>query len=165
MPGNSSCRRCCTLRCGAVSSVVVGAILLGIGLAAVPVIHLVLRNQIANELPLTSTSSALYDTWSDPVDHNAVTHMQFYIYNVTNHLDIAHHGAKPRVDLVGPFSYVERRVKHNIRWNADETIVYYKVCMAVLAHVLTSVDVELLSSFVLTLALAMMTVQHDVPLH
>ena len=48
--------------------------------------------------------------------------------------DVRYNGALPNVSLLGPFTYVEQRVKHNITWTNDgediqflynRTFVYY----------------------------------------
>lgn len=51
--------------------------------------------------------------------------MTFYMFNVTNPEEAMNEGAKPNVSIVGPFNYLETRVKHDIAWSEDKTTVRF----------------------------------------
>lgn len=47
------------------------------------------------------------------------------MYNITNVAEI-YQGAKPKLQIIGPYTYHEVNHKFDISWNADATSVYYK---------------------------------------
>lgn len=56
---------------------------------------------------------------------SARLHSRYMLWNVTNPDDVLQ-GAKPDVQLVGPWTYEERNVKHSFLFNSDESVIYYK---------------------------------------
>jgi len=115
-------KRCCTLRVSALIVLLFGIFFLVVGLIAKPVIHKLMENDIKDAIPLKDSSASLFDLWAGK--ETTPMFMIFYVYNVTNAVDIAKHGAKPILDLVGPFSYTEYRQKDNITWPTPETISF-----------------------------------------
>lgn len=53
-------------------------------------------------------------------------YMQIYLFNVTNPDAIRYHGAKPVLQQVGPYTYLEVREKYNLDWNHTKGTVSYR---------------------------------------
>eukprot|EP00052_Salpingoeca_macrocollata_P007224 m.58457 g.58457 ORF g.58457 m.58457 type:complete len:566 (-) comp15906_c0_seq1:70-1767(-) len=123
---SSKRKRCCgcSVRGAAIACGVTGVVFLVLGLVAQMAITALLRSQIKEQLPLSSTSSQSYDTWSDT--NGQAMYMVYTVFNVTNADDVEKKGHLPVVAPVGPFTYYERRRKFDIEWSADDTRVRYK---------------------------------------
>ena len=86
---------------------------------------------------MTSKSSELFNEWANS---SAPLYMQYYFWNVTNQClgssagdqpgsqlsdDVAVNGQAPNVTLIGPFTYIEKRIKTNITFYNDDTEIDY----------------------------------------
>ncbi|KAL5106452.1 Scavenger receptor clas B member 1 [Taenia crassiceps] len=60
---------------------------------------------------ITPTSS-VYSNWVSP---DTPIYFSIYLFNITNQEDIER-GAKPRIEQIGPYVYMEKREKTNITW-------------------------------------------------
>lgn len=78
---------------------------------------------LSQVLPLSRISKSLtYEKWVKPP---IVIYDSFYLFNVTNAIDVSMHGHTPHVDQVGPFVFRQEREKVNVSWSADEQFVTY----------------------------------------
>jgi len=70
---------------------------------------------------LDSPAAGAFAEWADSATPGApVILTDFYVYNVTNSWAVAHKGARPRVQEIGPLTYIYRQRKVNISWDAEE---------------------------------------------
>ena len=116
------CACCWSMRTQAILWTVLGALLLAFGLAAVPAIDSIMASVIAKDVAISSTSSQFYPLWSN--SSKVPMYMTFYMFNLTNPAAVLQ-GAKPYVEVVGPFNYLETRIKHNPKWSPDNTRLTY----------------------------------------
>eukprot|EP00730_Choanoeca_flexa_P013599 TRINITY_DN5498_c0_g1_i2.p1 TRINITY_DN5498_c0_g1~~TRINITY_DN5498_c0_g1_i2.p1 ORF type:complete len:557 (+),score=145.85 TRINITY_DN5498_c0_g1_i2:140-1810(+) len=101
---------------------VLGAIALAFGLAAKPAVNSIMVKTIEKDVTLKSTQSQLYPIWTN--SSKVPMYMTFWMWNLTNP-DAVLTGAKPHVELIGPFDYQEIRLKDDIGWSTDGTRVHY----------------------------------------
>lgn len=63
----------------------------------------------------------VYDLWTNtPVPIS----MQVYFFNWTNPEDINNHSIKPRLQEIGPYTFIEHRFKVDIKYHSNGTISY-----------------------------------------
>ncbi|KAK7114450.1 hypothetical protein V1264_000508 [Littorina saxatilis] len=96
-----------------------GVVLLATGGIMIPVVDMVIRDQIKEKVVI-SNSSELWDIWSDPP---IPIYMQFYMFNLSNQ-DEVKQGGRPVVYQVGPYTYREKRKKFDIVFNDNGTVTY-----------------------------------------
>jgi len=101
---------------------IAGATLLVFAGVAQTALNSIVRSVITSSIPITSPSSELYGEWSDP---SAPLYMQYYFWNVTNAWDVTYNGSLPNVELVGPFTYEEKRIKSGIEWVQNGDAINY----------------------------------------
>jgi hypothetical protein len=116
-------RKCCSAKGAAVTMGVLGLFFLIIGFIAEPVIDTVLTSEIAKDVVTDSNTSLFYSIWSNSTQ--TPMYMTFYMYNVTNPVGVQFLKEKPHLELVGPFNYLETRLKHNVSWSEDKTIINF----------------------------------------
>lgn len=72
-----------------------------------------------------SFNSSTYDIWQDTNSPDAPPlYMNFHVFNITNP-DEWLAGAKPVLVDIGPYAYVQHRVKLNVTFNENGTLVSY----------------------------------------
>ncbi|KAK7079347.1 hypothetical protein SK128_013894 [Halocaridina rubra] len=76
---------------------------------------------LSGRLMLQPGSKSLESFKSPPVP----IFMQFYFFNVTNSHDVVHDGAKPILQQVGPYTYAEKQLKHEVTFDNSEGTVTY----------------------------------------
>lgn len=64
-----------------------------------------------------SQSSSVYSQWVSP---DTPIFFSIYLFNITNQKGIER-GEKPRVQQIGPYVYIEKRIKTNITWPKGDT--------------------------------------------
>lgn len=62
-----------------------------------------------------------YGWWKEPP---VVPHMNIYIYNVTNADEFLNNGDKPILQELGPYVYLQKWDKTNIKFNDNGTVSY-----------------------------------------
>ena len=112
----------CNVKGACIAIGMIGVCLLILGNFAERIVQALMRRQIADSIPIMSNSSELFSVWADP---DVPMTMTYYLLNVTNSPDILTRGAKPHVEYVGPFTYLEKRKKFDVRWNEDRTEMSY----------------------------------------
>ncbi|CAG7833577.1 unnamed protein product [Allacma fusca] len=81
----------------------------------------IIEDQIYKQVQLRN-GTEVWDKWSDiPIP----VYLKFYIFNVTNPLEVER-GEKPRLQQVGPYSYREKRRKVDLSVSEDEDVVTYR---------------------------------------
>eukprot|EP00056_Hartaetosiga_gracilis_P000951 m.41493 g.41493 ORF g.41493 m.41493 type:complete len:545 (+) comp10430_c0_seq2:30-1664(+) len=115
---------CCSQKGFVITLFVIGAVLLVIGLVAEPGLNAVIRSVIKKDLMLTSDKSQFYPVWKST--KKIPIYMTFYMFNVTNPLEVQRDGVKPHVEVVGPFNYNETREKFDIEWIDNKEKVRFK---------------------------------------
>lgn len=78
-----------------------------------------------------------YGWWKAPP---VVPRMDIYIYNVTNADEFLNNGEKPALQELGPYVYVERWEKVEIKFNGNDTLTYKQRKEFVFAPVSFSTD-------------------------
>ncbi|KJE93581.1 hypothetical protein CAOG_04346 [Capsaspora owczarzaki ATCC 30864] len=124
-PAAGSSRRCCvcTRKRLAIWMGALGALLLAVGIAIDPAVNWLVKMEVKDSVMLTSTSSALYDQWQNP---SIPIYMTFFMFNVENPEEVFDHGSPPFVREMGPYVYNELRIKVNVTWNANQTVLTYR---------------------------------------
>ncbi|KAJ1519336.1 hypothetical protein ONE63_004634 [Megalurothrips usitatus] len=70
-----------------------------------------------------SPSSVGFQMWREtPIP----MYLQIYFFNWTNHEDVMAGKAKPRVEQLGPYTYVERHKRVNITWHPENDTVTFQ---------------------------------------
>jgi len=110
--------------CIAINSIF-GIVILATALAGSVIISAVIEAQLDEQLTLTDSSSPVFQNWADPTENGVDIYMTFSLWNLTNHEAVLD-GATPELELVGPWTYTERRLKHSFTYNEDKSLVYYK---------------------------------------
>lgn len=118
------CNCCFNLRTHAILWSVSGLLLLIIGLIAKPIISSVITSTVNKQVVLDSPSATMFGSWSGQ-DSKVPVYLTNYMFNVTNLADTLR-GARPHVEILGPFNYVEAELKHNISWSSDKKVISYK---------------------------------------
>ncbi|GMR32883.1 hypothetical protein PMAYCL1PPCAC_03078, partial [Pristionchus mayeri] len=78
---------------------------------------LTLREYEDGSLPQTTR------LWADaPAD----VYYNFYLWNITNPDEMIYEGAMPRVQEVGPYTYLGQELKENLTWSSDGNEVSYR---------------------------------------
>ncbi|KAK0070658.1 hypothetical protein PV325_000260, partial [Microctonus aethiopoides] len=75
---------------------------------------------INREVALRNGSRA-YGWWKEPP---VVPRMNIYIYNVTNADEFLNNGAKPILQELGPYIYIQKWDKTNVTFNGNGTVTY-----------------------------------------
>ncbi|KAK0166886.1 hypothetical protein PV327_004357 [Microctonus hyperodae] len=75
---------------------------------------------INHEVALRNGSRA-YGWWKEPP---VVPRMNIYIYNVTNADEFLNNGAKPILEELGPYIYIQKWDKTNVVFNGNGTVTY-----------------------------------------
>jgi len=96
-----------------------GFSLLIIGLALNFLIPVFVHNKVNALLPL-KPGTVIYSQWQNTT---VPAYLQFWFFNIVNHLEVLK-GAKPYLQQIGPYTYHEYRIKHNITFNENGTVSY-----------------------------------------
>lgn len=80
----------------------------------------VFNNILANKLMLKPGSKTLESFKSPPVP----IFMQFYLFNLTNKEEVLE-GAKPVLQQVGPYTYAEKQLKYDLKFDDEKGTVTY----------------------------------------
>ncbi|KAK5983735.1 Lysosome membrane protein 2 [Trichostrongylus colubriformis] len=109
--------------------VIFGLLLIALGIIALTVIERVVdkavlsRDRLGYEnLNGTRRLNTMTEKWVAPEYHMQV---QIWMFNLTNAADVLH-GAKPRVQEIGPFTFMERQYKSPYEFQKNETRVFYR---------------------------------------
>ena len=114
----------CSVSGAALALSLTGLMFVTIGLVDEPAVDALVEEEVRAQVPITSNASRFFDLWRSPDDY-VREYQQFYMYNLTNPGAFSA-GARPNVSLVGPFTYVQRAVKHHIRWSDNGTVVWFR---------------------------------------
>lgn len=98
----------------------VGTILVVLCAIFLGVFPIIFNSIVSKLLLLSEDSKALEAFISPPVP----IYMQFWLFNVTNP-DAIHRGATPILQEVGPYTYEEKRLKYDLKWDHKEGTVTY----------------------------------------
>eukprot|EP00042_Codosiga_hollandica_P036095 m.272727 g.272727 ORF g.272727 m.272727 type:complete len:550 (-) comp54804_c0_seq1:172-1821(-) len=112
---------CCSPKCKLITFGILAIVFFVLGGILKTVLFMIMHQVINKKEPLTSPSSEMYSTWSNP---SVQTYEQYYFWNLTNP-DAVLNGSKPSMELVGPFSYDYDSPKYNISWSDDENVVAF----------------------------------------
>ena len=84
-----------------------------------------INKQVLDSIVTTSRESASYATFKAQPSPESPTIIYFNIYawNVTNPHEVAFQGAKPNLDLLGPYSYIEHQNRINATFDVDGNYV------------------------------------------
>jgi hypothetical protein len=84
-----------------------------------------LRMGLASQLPITSSSSKLYDVFQDPSSQDVTYLRKFVMFNVTNTEDVCN-GSIPNLVPVGPFVFRQHKYKPpaSIKWPGSNQLQY-----------------------------------------
>ncbi|KAL1443050.1 hypothetical protein MTO96_000939 [Rhipicephalus appendiculatus] len=123
--------RCCGQRASrpdmalvkAAVGVLAGLFLALSGLATYVFFPTIFRTQVETNLVL-EPSSEIYSSWQRaPIP----IYLKYYFFNMTNPDEIIAGTEKPRLQEVGPYTFLETREKVNITWNPNGTVSYRQV--------------------------------------
>lgn len=88
------------------------------------------RDGVLDYVILRDESSASFPAFLDSSDPSAGALLStYYIYNVTNAIDVVTTGAKPHLVAIGPLRYNYRITRHNISFEAGGEELVYKECV------------------------------------
>ncbi|XP_075731602.1 protein croquemort-like isoform X2 [Rhipicephalus microplus] len=123
--------RCCGQRASrpdmalvkAAVGVLAGLFLALSGLATYVFFPAIFRTQVEMNLVL-EPNSEIYSSWQRaPIP----IYLKYYFFNMTNPDEIMAGTEKPRLQEVGPYTFLETREKVNITWNSNGTVSYRQV--------------------------------------
>lgn len=123
--------RCCGQRASrpdmalvkAAVGVLAGLFLALSGLATYVFFPTIFKTQVETNLVL-DPSSEIYSSWQRaPIP----IYLKYYFFNMTNPDEIMAGTEKPRLQEVGPYTFLETREKVNITWNPNGTVSYRQV--------------------------------------
>ncbi|KAH3855176.1 hypothetical protein DPMN_097738, partial [Dreissena polymorpha] len=98
----------------------VGWFLLILGACLIPILEWVVKKKVERTV-IIRTDSPVYAFWQDPP---VPIYLQLYMFNVTNPIEFIQEGKRPFLQEVGPYTYSERRVKYDIKFNPNGTVTY-----------------------------------------
>lgn len=81
--------------------------------------------QVKAQAKLDDPTSDVFQQWADPMANGLILYMQITVWNLTNPTEYLK-GASPELDMVGPFTFYENRLKHSFQFSEDKSIVWYK---------------------------------------
>ncbi|CAH8493814.1 unnamed protein product [Schistosoma haematobium] len=102
-------------------SIIFFSILLFASLLSLCILYPILWLLITRETRL-NPGSTIYTEWSEP---SIPIYIQFYFFNLTNPIEFQS-GHKPHLKQLGPYTYLEKRMKFNIT-QINETITYQEI--------------------------------------
>ncbi|KAK3741073.1 hypothetical protein RRG08_005763 [Elysia crispata] len=139
---------------------VIGALFLILGCVSLIVFDDIIHSQISSRLPLNKKGQT-YNQWKAP---KIPIYFQVWAFDIVNHLEILE-GKRPAVIQKGPYTYREKRVKHDIRF-FDNGTVYYKERRSFLFDRNLSVGPEndTVTSVNLAMVAAMTVLRYEPPL-
>lgn len=89
------------------------------------------RAGVLDYVIIRDESSGSFPAFLDSTDPSAGAVLStYYIYNVTNAIDVVEGRAKPHVVAIGPLTYHYRVTRHNVSFEADGEELVYKECVA-----------------------------------
>lgn len=103
-----------------------GVVIVATSLVSGPALVYLVRQQVDQKLTLADPDGSTFKLWANPGSEGVPTYMSVLLWNLTNPDDVLA-GADPKMARVGPFTYEERMLKHSFRYNADKSVIYYKI--------------------------------------
>ncbi|XP_018012447.1 lysosome membrane protein 2 [Hyalella azteca] len=96
----------------------VGFLFLVFGFVLIQKFPAVVQRKLGEKLVIRPDSPTIGNFIETPIP----VYMQFYFFNVTNPQEILT-GSRPALQEIGPFTYLEKRLKHDLNWT-DTTVEY-----------------------------------------
>mmetsp|Transcript_21130 Transcript_21130/g.62936 ORF Transcript_21130/g.62936 Transcript_21130/m.62936 type:complete len:597 (-) Transcript_21130:1730-3520(-) len=112
-------------KCSVVTCVVFGIVFLVSGVMEQRIVDKLINDQVLDQFRLDDQTSRFFKAWSDPNSNGFPLYFRVAVWDLQNKVDFLA-GAKPNLKLVGPFTFVEKRVKHSFVYSDDSSIVWYK---------------------------------------
>eukprot|EP00035_Acanthoeca_spectabilis_P025168 m.457158 g.457158 ORF g.457158 m.457158 type:complete len:588 (+) comp21209_c0_seq1:110-1873(+) len=95
------------------------------GLTSKTIVDGLIMEQVKAQAKLDDPTSDVFQQWADPMANGLILYMQITVWNLTNPTEYLK-GASPELDMVGPFTFYENRLKHSFQFSEDKSIVWYK---------------------------------------
>lgn len=105
--------------CAVITLGLFGTVLIVVGVVFPIVFPGIMAKQLDRKLSLSEDSPTIGNFISPPVP----IFMQYYFFNVTNSQEILE-GEKAKLDEIGPFTYEEKRLKHDLLWEEENFVTY-----------------------------------------
>lgn len=105
------------------AGVLFGILLLVVGILEPLIIPFLFEGRIKEKLPLKNNTEAYERFTRSKVPIQA----KIYLFNVTNIQQVQQQGAKPKLQQVGPFSFIERRNKEVTAIKDNEQTLDYRL--------------------------------------
>ena len=95
------------------------------GIMSTRIVDALIATEVYPQARLDDPTTDAFQLWSDPTRNGLPVNMQVAIWDLQNK-DAFMKGAKPEFELVGPFTFAERRLKHSFNWTDGGSVVWYK---------------------------------------
>eukprot|EP00039_Didymoeca_costata_P033082 m.40628 g.40628 ORF g.40628 m.40628 type:complete len:615 (+) comp9688_c0_seq1:225-2069(+) len=130
VPNDDCCRirvtKFCLKTMGVMSIFIFGVALLLSGVFSRKIETIIVDSQLKQNIRLDNPDLEYFKGWIDPSESNVTIYMQIVLWNITNPIEVMGSGALPKLELIGPWTYTEKILKHDILFSEDRDVVYYK---------------------------------------
>ncbi|XP_005096207.1 lysosome membrane protein 2 [Aplysia californica] len=99
---------------------VTGIVLLVTGCVLIHVFSELIHSEVDDQLPLKKGSES-YKNWQAP---GTPIYFQVWMFDVVNYMEVMEKGERPALVQMGPYTYLEKREKYDIKFSNDGTVSY-----------------------------------------
>ena len=135
--------------CLAISTIVLSIAFISLGIVGLTKGPDILEDQVIQNLPLTPYSDL--SSWITPP---VPVYLQFWLWECLNPEEVLAYKT-PRLQQIGPFTYLEHRLKNNIVFNENHTLTYRQNISYTFQPQLSvandSVEITMVNAFLVTL--------------
>ena len=128
-----------------------------IGILGIVIGPQLLRSQINKQLPLSTDSDQL-DSW---ISSTVPIYVQFWLWECVNVNDVIQQGIKPILVQRGPFTYLENRIKLDVRFNTNYTVTYHQPVSYTFLRNMSSNDEQLPVRMINTPIVSLLALSHN----
>ena len=101
----------------------IGFFILTIGILIISLNSLLLDLILRNSLVLSPTSK-IFHIWKNMPEP---LQSSFYLFHITNAVEVIQNGSKPRLEEKGPYVFQEWHRKFDVVWNKNGTVTYKQI--------------------------------------